>query len=180
MKVVGDGSGYDSHLDVLNVVLGICKPKTAIEFGMGKFSTPTLLMYCNFTVSVEMQSEAWYDEVVRYCKLNGICRGWFPIRHITDNGNIDIFGIFDGAFEFSFVDGHGKTRPDCVNACMNASVPTIVAHDTETNWYRWDKVNGVGYRHFRYSPKRPFTDVYTKNNDIISSSEFFSIVKEVQ
>jgi hypothetical protein len=183
MKIVDDGSGYGSHLEILELVLMLCNPKRVLEFGMGKFSTPLLLDKDREVVSVEMQDKRWYEEMLKFCTNNDITKNWFPMNCVTVDGNSDAINFFlvKVKIDFAFVDGHGLTRPECVNKCIEAGVPVIMAHDTETNWYRWDRIKMVPpYRRFKYSVKRPNTDIFTTSKELISDITFLSKVQEVE
>jgi hypothetical protein len=109
---------------------------TVLEFGTGNYSTGLLIANSDKCISIEMQSADWYERVVgRFSDSKNwehhLCVG--PMKW-TDINLPDNIG-------FGFVDGHGESRPECVNYLMEKKCPIIVSHDTEEPGYGWLRIS---------------------------------------
>ena len=164
VKIMNDIDLYSTHLKYLNDIFNIKgKLKNIVEFGTGYYSTELLINNGLDVMSIEMQSEEWYNSVKNkfsYYK-NWKCYnliGAFEFNNIEYPENIDM----------SFVDGHGDSRPECINMMMEKNCPIIVAHDTEEPGYRWDKVkNDLGYDKLDFKEYVNWTTLWTKDKYLL-------------
>lgn len=161
------GSGYGSHIEPLLFIFNnIPKPRKAVELGMGNYSTPFLLENCDILLSVEMQEESWFNET-RNTYSNHT--RWISALDLTEDAYLRI-NLEDVSFALS--DGHGSTRPEAVTHFMKHGVETIVAHDTESTWYGWERIPvEVERDYFKYMFTKiaPYTTVWTKNAKLIEA-----------
>jgi len=157
-------SGYGSHIEPLLFIFEhIPKCKKAVELGMGYFSTPLLLEKCESVVSVEMQEESWFNDT----KTKLYNDRWTPVLDLLEDAylRVDLENV-----SFGLSDGHGSTRPEAINHFMQNNVETIVAHDTESTWYGWERVSDTaefGYYSYTFNKIAPYTTVWTKNQKLI-------------
>lgn len=156
---------YSTHLDGLNKIINfIGKPKNVVEFGTGNYSTEFLIKNSESLMSIEMQSIQWFNDVVSKFKHN---ENW---RYFCSIGPMSFLDIeYPETIDFTFVDGHGESRPECINFMMGKNCPIIVAHDTETSSYGWDRVNSDnGYKRFDFKYHSNWTTLWTNNNDLFN------------
>jgi hypothetical protein len=153
---------YSTHLPLLEKIFSVMdKPKTVLEFGMGNFSTQFFIEKSENTISIEMQSEEWYNDMFKKFSSNS---NWSPHLYL---GPETFMGFKFTSVDLCFVDGHGETRPECVNHMMNLNCPIIIAHDTETSSYGWDRVNENHYKRYDYKKLDVWTTVWTTNENLL-------------
>jgi hypothetical protein len=146
---------YSTHLDVLKKIIGIIgKPDLCIEFGSGDYSTSFLIENAKELISIEMQSEEWYNKMVS--KFNGN-PNWKHFLSVGPNTyeNLDL-----PTPSLCFVDGHGDSRPECVNLMILKRCPIIVAHDTERESYGWDRIDPKDYLKINFTNHENWTSVW--------------------
>jgi len=169
-------TAYSSHTHVLKKIIETFKINSVFEYGIGTYSTKLFLDKCDKVVSVEMNNHqhgslGWYEYVVKELSNNPLADIWchkklvglFPAIHYS-------MGRFENEkFDMIFVDGHGDTRGEQVNAALMGS-DIIVAHDTEHREQRnkWNIPEGYEVIDFDRSP---ITTVITTNKkaEIIKS-----------
>jgi hypothetical protein len=129
---------YSSHLLVFEKLLASFPVNNALEFGMGKYSTPFLAQRCKSLVSVEQESKEWYDKITTEVRsLN-----WEPVFECDPSIVFDHFDKLGRKFDLIFSDGASQTRCLIANLAMRRSVPFIVLHDAEKIWYyRWNMLD---------------------------------------
>lgn len=150
---------YSTHLEFLDKILSfIDKPEVAIEFGMGNYSTELLIKKTINLISIEMQSENWFNEMVLKFSSN---KNWKPLYSFGPNNFLDI--EYPNSINFSFIDGHGDSRPDCINFMMQKNCPIIVAHDTEESGYGWDRVLTNDYKKIDFKKFKNWSTLWTTN-----------------
>ena len=126
---------YSTHIEFLQTIISIVGvPKNAVEFGMGNYSTEFLLKNSEHLVSIEMQSEEWFNKIFEKFKDT---KTWVPFKLL---GPFNFTKIDFKHTDLVLIDGHGETRPECVNLMFNYNVPYIIAHDTEAGSYGWNRV----------------------------------------
>jgi hypothetical protein len=126
---------YSTHLEFLQTILNyVGKLKFIVEFGMGDYSTEVLLKKSEQLISIEMQSKEWFEKIFKkFSNLNN----WKPYELL---GPLEFTKLnFDNA-DLAFVDGHGSTRPECINLMFEKNVPYVIAHDTEESSYGWNRI----------------------------------------
>lgn len=157
---------YSTHLPLLEKIFSLIdKPNIVLEFGMGNFSTEFFIDRSEKIISIEMQSEEWYHNIVEKFSNK---KNWSPYLYLGPNSFIE----FDfPSVDLCFVDGHGETRPECVNHMMNLNCPIIIAHDTETDSYGWYRVNQKNYKRFDYKKFNVWTTVWTTNENLLNELE---------
>lgn len=155
---------YSTHLPFLEKIFSLIeKPNLVIEFGMGNYSTNFFIQNSNKVESIEMQSKEWYDNMYEKFKTYD---NWSPFMFIgPDEYKKHNFLKPD----LCFVDGHGNTRPECVNLMIDLGCPIIIAHDTETATYGWDRVNQQNYKRYDFKKFDVWSSVWTINKNIINS-----------
>ena len=154
---------YSTHIEYLIEIFKF-KGKTnkIIEFGTGFFSTEFFINNGKEVTSIEMQSEDWYNQVKSKFeeKENWIihkCLGPYTFM------NLDIYQNTD----FCFVDGHGDSRPECINFMIENNCPIIVSHDTEENGYGWERVkNKENYKTHTFKKHKNWTTIWTSDNEL--------------
>lgn len=156
---------YSTHIEYIRKIYSLIdKPKFAVEFGCGNYSTDWLIKNSENGVSIEMQSSDWYNTIKDKFKD---FTNWKFIEAIGPWNFSDF--KFPETIDFAFVDGHGDTRPECINLMMEKQCPVIVSHDTETDCYGWERVsNDYGYKRLIFSKYHPQTSLWTKNEDLFT------------
>lgn len=154
---------YSTHLPLIRKLFSIIeKPKLVLEFGMGLYSTEFFIMNSEKTISIEMQSEEWFNNMIDKFKN---FKNW-EAHKLLGKDTYKEFNFIKP--DISFIDGHGETRPECVNLMMDLECPIIIAHDTETYTYGWDRVNtNNGYHSYIFKQYDVWTTLWSKNNEII-------------
>jgi len=154
--------GFGSHLTMFKLIFEYNEINSMIEFGMGDFSTPYFIENVKDKVtSIEMQQKPWYDKIheqfSRNKKWTGInCIGRFDFMKLKIYEKVDL----------AFVDGHGDSRPECINF-ISKFTSNIVVHDTETISYRWHLVNlPEVFIRVDDVTHRPWTTLYTTNREL--------------
>lgn len=123
---------YASHLPVLAALIDRHDVKTVMEFGMGLASTPLFLHCCDHVVSIEMNSQEWFNFLVGIYQ----CARWTPYYFpVLSSVEVMIFPASD----LVLVDGHGDSRPEQIEAATKIS-KLIVVHDVQEPSYGWDRV----------------------------------------
>jgi hypothetical protein len=161
---------YATHIPVLDAIFRFRNINTILEFGMGNNSTPLLVEKSQTSViSVEMQQSNWYETMVNQDLINN--KKWSPILCLGSHSIFENKDIMNRSYDLVFVDGHGDSRPECINYFFGKS-SVIVAHDVEAPCYRWNLVDmPEDYRMFYYSKLDPATAVYSNDLDLISHLE---------
>ena len=154
---------FSTHLNLMSKIFHFKKIKTSIEFGMGNFSTEFLIHNTeDKVISIEMQSQEWFDIINNKFSSNPKWHG------ILNLGSHTAFNLNYTKYDFALVDGHGETRPECVNFISNFC-DTIVAHDTEAQLvYNWDRVSILDFFSFEDRNQEPWTKVWTKDENLIN------------
>jgi predicted O-methyltransferase YrrM len=67
----------------------------------------------------------------------------------------------DGKYDLIFVDGHGDSRPECMEWAKNHT-DLIIAHDTEHPYYCWDRADMSGFKKTEYKEMSPWTTVWER------------------
>lgn len=153
---------FSTHLNLLSRIFDFLDIKTSLEFGMGEFSTSFLLNRTSDKVtSIEMQHQQWFNKINAKFSTNDKWKG------ILSLGANSVFGLdYEDRYDFILVDGHGESRPECVNFSSKLS-DVIVAHDTEaTDVYGWGRVNLPDHYCVVDKDNEPWTTVWTKNKDL--------------
>jgi hypothetical protein len=130
---------YGTHWDVLQRALQEFGITSALEFGMGIYSTPLLVRYCERVVAIEMQDEEWYKKVEKTVQSPKLTLKLM----IGPTVACEWFEAQNERFDLVFVDGHLDTRWRVVNAAFSKA-DIVVAHDTDSIAYGWDKVKLPG------------------------------------
>lgn len=156
--------GYDTHQDYIRQILEIKSIETILEFGMGHYSTGMLISGAGKTVSIEMQSKEWYDKIVENF---GHSPKW---EHHLALGPMTWTQLkLPQKIDFGFVDGHGDSRPDCINFLMGISCPIILAHDTEYPGYCWNRImDNPLYKRLDFKRHSNWTSLWTMDNDLVT------------
>lgn len=154
---------YSTHRELTRKVYSLIeKPKFVVEFGCGNYSTGFLIENSERGVSIEMQSSEWYRNISSQFKD---CENWTFIEAIGPWNFLDF--KFPEKIDLAFVDGHGDSRPECINLMMDKGCPVIISHDTEEPYYRWDKVYvNNGYKRVDSKIYTPYTSLWTTNEEL--------------
>lgn len=160
---------YSTHLSYLNNIFNICgKMNNAVEFGMGKFSTELLLKNTNKLISIEMQSDLWFNDM---CENFKNYKNWEPHMKIGANEYNSV--VLPNVINIAFVDGHGNSRPECIKLMMSMDCQIIVAHDTEESSYGWSRVINGDYKVLTFKKFNNWTTLWTKNDDLYNKMILF-------
>ena len=160
-------NGYSNHLVLIDALFSNVKKgaiKHIFEYGCGFGSTPYFLQKSKSVIAVEMQSEGWFWRVRNDLK---------PIYphleiHLALGGcHWDFLGKFNQNFDLVFADGHGDSRPECINYAMGKGVPYIVSHDTEEKGYGWERVlNSREYHKLTMRDFNNWTTLWTTDTQV--------------
>ena len=142
-----------THLPTFEQLFKYNDIKTVLEFGCGLYSTKFFKdMGCSLT-SIEMQHEAWRDRVL----------GLLPdadIRLALGAMEWQKLPLKD-RYDLIFVDGHADSRPECLMWAKDHT-DLIVAHDTEHNYYMWDRADMSGFDKTVHDELSPWTTVWRR------------------
>ncbi len=153
---------YDSHLSLLkNVFDEIGPQKLILEFGMGLYSTYYLLDHCEKLISIEMQEKNWFDEINNVLQHN---EKWTGIESLGPLTFLEL--NLPDHIDLCFVDGHGDSRPECINNAFLKKVPIVIAHDTEWPHYGWDRVKKNNYLEIIDKRCPVWTTMWTTNQKL--------------
>ena len=117
---------YASHLPVLQMMLGLVKPKRVLELGSGPHSTPLFLQAGVKLTSLETD-EGWFMKAEGY--------GDFDLRLVEDVvESLPLIGDFD----LVFIDNSDNEtdREKAIRAVLSQAHPVTVIHDAEYPLYR--------------------------------------------
>jgi len=132
-----DGSGYGSHLPILNMLFRAYPSiEHVVEFGMGNFSTKYFMCQQCELMSVEMQSEEWFAKMSAEL-MNEAKEHWTPVLALgaTEWKTLK----YPDVVNLCFVDGHAESRADCVQFMFDKAM-IIVCHDFECPVYEWSRI----------------------------------------
>lgn len=153
---------YATHIEFIKEIYSVIdKPKNVIEFGCGNYSTEFLIENSENVISIEMQSEDWFNEIKAKLNHNLNWKIYSLIGPMTFL-NIELPDIID----LAFVDGHGESRPECINHMMKKKCPIIIAHDTEERGYGWDRVLSNHYHKFEFKKYNNWSTLWTTNTEL--------------
>lgn len=154
---------YSTHTPILQTILNTININSVFEFGCGLYSTVLFGQKCKSIISVEMQSQEWYEKM-----KNQISKNVSLLYNPGAYDAIEIFRKMQENFDLVFVDGHGDSRWECINAAFSKS-NIIVTHDVETPSYNWHLVNKPNdWYYYEYDRLNPRTGVYFKDENLLS------------
>ena len=159
-------NAYATHMDTLRRVLDIVKPKKVLEFGPGNFSTQLWVDAGCKVTAIEQQHAEWAKAIAKhYEKTEAIDIFWYP-------GPVDaleVLGKENKRYDIVFVDGHILGRYLAINAAQKWT-DTIIAHDTESRLYQWEKVTlSADWHQFDFKALTPWTTVWTKDEKLTNA-----------
>jgi predicted O-methyltransferase YrrM len=158
---------YATHVPIMKFIFQERKFRKILEFGMGNNSTKLLFENCDELVSVEMQQQHWYDTMLKQNFAKN--KNWKPVLCLGSHKIFENEEIMNKDYDLVFVDGHGDSRPECINHFLGKS-KVIVAHDVETASYRWELVRiPSDYEVFYCNHLNPATAVYSSDIQLIAS-----------
>lgn len=155
---------YTNHIHLFSKLFEYKKFNSVFEYGCGLGSTPFFLDNCNRVVAVEMQDEIWYNKVID--KLKHKYGDKLELHCKIGAENFNFIKRTDVNFDLIFVDGHGGSRPECINICFDLGYEYIVTHDTEDKVYPygWERINVPnGYYRYDFKEYRNWTTLFTKD-----------------
>jgi len=143
---------YSNHIHFFIKLFELRKFKSVFEYGCGLGSTPFFLDNCERVVAFEMQSEQWYEKVKK--ELQPKYGNKLEIHCLIGEGGFDFIEHSTERFDLVFVDGHGSSRPECINTAFKLGYKYIVTHDTEDKVYPygWGRIK-VPEGYMRYDFK---------------------------
>lgn len=125
---------YNSHIPVLETLFKNREIKRVLETGSGFGSTVFFMNRCESVLSIEMQSEDWYEKVKEAVGSK--------VKLVKEMDPVKAVGIIKALpekFDLAFIDGHGANRWAQANAAFDKT-DLVVVHDTEAMIYQWEKV----------------------------------------
>jgi hypothetical protein len=156
-------NGYSTHLEYISEVFEFKKRlNNIVEYGMGNYSTGLLIDNTDNLISIEMQSTEWYDKMVNDF---GDRKNW---KHYSLIGPLEFLKLdHPKLIDLAFVDGHGESRPECINFLMDRNCPIIIAHDTEESGYGWGRVySDNNYKVIVFKKYRNWTTIWTTDDEL--------------
>lgn len=142
-----------THLPILEKMLEKHQYKKVLEFGCGLFSTKFFIDHGCDLISVEMQNEDWMHAVHSHYPKADIRLALGPDAWRELN--------LEGKYDMIFVDGHGDSRPECMEWAKDHT-DLIIAHDTEHPYYRWWEADMSGFNVTEYKDTPPWTTVWER------------------
>ena len=113
-----------------------------------------------------MQSEEWFEKIKILPSSD--------VRLMLGYQNYDYITKIGEKFDMVFVDGHGSTRPECINESIKLKIPYIVAHDTEEASYGWNRVyDSTDYKQYNYKKYKNWTTLWTTDQSFYDSVKDF-------
>jgi hypothetical protein len=149
---------YSTHQEYLREIFAFKgRLPLVLEFGTGHYSTGLLIGNSDKCISIEMQSADWHGRMLEKFSKS---ENWEPYLSI---GPMKWTGIvLPETIHLGFVDGHGESRPECINYLMGKGCPIIVSHDTEEPGYGWGRVNeNNSYMKIVFSKHPNWTTLWT-------------------
>jgi predicted O-methyltransferase YrrM len=152
---------WATHLDLLYKVFKHKKINRVVEFGGGVHSTRLFSNMCDYVLTVEMQSEEWFNKIrtIYEKPTHKFVFAEGPSAFFTD--------VVYENYDLAFVDGHGDSRPEVINH-MASFCSTIVTHDLEWPGYGWERVR-LPSNYIRFDDQRewPWTALWTTDKELI-------------
>jgi predicted O-methyltransferase YrrM len=143
-----------THLPILESLFAKYDIKDVLEFGCGLFSTPFFNERAR-TTSIEMQHKIWFEKVREALPKADLRLALGPETWR------ELIPKFKVRYDLIFVDGHGDSRPECMEWAKNRT-DLIVAHDTEHPYYGWDRADMSGFTKYEHKDLTPWTTVWVK------------------
>jgi|688.fasta_scaffold03496_15 hypothetical protein len=160
-------NGYSNHLVLIDALFKNVKKgaiKHIFEYGCGFGSTAYFLQKSKSVIALEMQSDGWFWRVRNDLKP---IYPHLEIHLALERCHWNFLGKFNQNFDLVFVDGHGDTRPECINYAMGKGVPYIVSHDTEEKGYGWERViNNQEYHKLTMRDFNNWTTLWTTDTQV--------------
>lgn len=153
---------FATHLPTLEHLFKTNSIKSVFEFGTGLFSTPFFCGNSQKVIAVEMQDHNWFIKVKEELKtFNNLTMH----SMLGPTSAIEYFKQLDMTFDLVFVDGHGDSRPECIQEAFKKS-KIIVTHDTEEPMYGWTRIKKPdNFTYTVYKSLIPWTSVWEKVGD---------------
>lgn len=155
-----------SHLLFFEKFFALRKVNSIFEYGSGMGSTRYFLNgnKCKKLYSLEMQSLEWFEKVKQSLQLY---KNWEYFVKIGPQGS-DFIKLCAQEFDLCFVDGHGDSRPECINAAFSRDIKYIVTHDTEQPTYNWHRIDMPrNYERFDFKEHNTWTTIFTTDYELI-------------
>ena len=148
-------------------------PKSVLEFGSGNYSTKLFVTRFKLVVSIEMESEEWFNKVS--ASMSGLNSSW-TYRFIPKFEDVALFvgeNYGSGTFDLVFVDD-GESRAPEANLAFGLA-ETVVVHDAQHRWRdeicppeEYHEVNFTRFpivypEAYDMYDNRPWTTMYTRN-----------------
>ena len=156
---------YATHIPLLTKLFEFKDCPVVFEFGTGFASTPFFLNHALTLVSLEMQSEEWFEKVRSTIQPHAHVDWQLSCRLGPES--YDYLLESKERFDLLFVDGHGESRPECINAGFDLKIPHIVVHDTEYPGYGWERVRQPEHYYcYIFKEFANWTSLYTLDKDL--------------
>jgi hypothetical protein len=154
-------NGFGSHLAILQEIFKLKKINSVLEFGCGDYSTDFFINNCEKVTSIEMQTQEWFNKVSDKYKNKSNWKGILCI------GRFEFQKLKYEKVDLCFVDGHGDSRPEQINI-IQPYTNIIVAHDTETWTYHWERIMFFKPMHaFKHTKLQPHTTIWSIDESLI-------------
>jgi hypothetical protein len=158
--------------------LNFFNPKSILELGVGYYSTKLFLENCNYLVSIESDSDEWFNMTEELYKEY---KNW---QHLKISGLDNVKSFLDKGmyYDLIFVDGDEWRAEETNHSFKYAD--TIIGHDTQhyfrdkyqkpDDFYQIDFTNfQVSYGHSAGYSDVPWTTLFTKRKDVYD--HFFNL-----
>jgi len=169
-----------SHMPIQMELLNNFEIKSVLELGVGYYSTKLFLERCKNVISIESDSQEWFDKMSDFYKEY---KNW---KHLFLKQLSEIKEILNThkKFDLIFVDG-SEFRAEETNVSFEFA-DVIIGHDTQ--WWFRDRYNvpsnykqidfkffPIEYGHNAGYDERPWTTLFTNNESVFNH---FACLKE--
>lgn len=168
---------YSSHLPVLKAICEVIHPNSAIECGMGNFSTKLLYENVPNLISVE-HNKNWYDNILKEIKPR---EGFKPILWTVNFGQKTPYNKIEKSekenlyksyksiaqsVDLLFVDTYTGIRLIALESLYQLA-KIVVFHDSDVKGYEYDKFREKVKDRYTLvvGDKTPYTEVIFKNSE---------------
>jgi hypothetical protein len=158
---------YATHLPILLAAVAVVQPHTAIDLGIGRYSTLALALTCREVYAIEDKDEHWLDVA------EGNLRQFvhvYCLRKIGRDAAVEWLQTDAPQADLVMVDNRAEARRPCVLQAMHLA-PLVLAHDTEPGWDALYQLRGLetpaGWTRKDFTAWTPHTTVWARDRVVL-------------